>query len=87
MAKSKKKTVDEIPLTGTTEVEASAFTNLPEEETKTVIGITEAERLQKSGWQLIAVTLTDAGKKYFFNPYKSFFTCWYSLTQFFILIK
>jgi len=38
-----------------------------EGELKEAIGITEAERLQKSGWQLIDCHLTPEGKKYKFR--------------------
>jgi len=34
---------------------------------KTVLGLSEAERLQKSGWQLIDCHLTPEGKKYKFR--------------------
>ena len=34
---------------------------------KTVIGITEAEKLQKSGWRLIDCHLTPEGNKYKFR--------------------
>jgi len=38
-----------------------------EGELKEAIGITEAERLQKSGWQLIDCHHTSEGKKYKFR--------------------
>jgi hypothetical protein len=40
------------------------------EEYKTVIGIAEAETLQKSGWQLISCHLTSEGKEYKFRKDK-----------------
>ena len=38
-----------------------------DETEKTVLGISEAEQLQKSGWQLIDCHLTPEGKKYKFR--------------------
>ena len=37
------------------------------EDTKIVIGVTEAEELQKQGWQLISVTQTSDGKAFKFK--------------------
>ena len=37
------------------------------EDTKIVIGVTEAEELQKQGWQLISVTQTSDGKVFKFK--------------------
>ena len=59
MAKSKK-TKLEIP-------EEEPIIVFSEGELKEVIGITEAEKLQKSGWRLIDCHLTPEGKKYKFR--------------------
>ena len=39
----------------------------PKEEIKTVIGVSEAEKLREEGWKFISATLTSKGKEYKFK--------------------
>ena len=77
MAKSKFKVTKNEPETPADKTEAEIQPLAKDEEVeevkeeiKTVIGVTQAEQLQKSGWQLLSVTQTSNGKEFKFKKGK-----------------